>query len=204
MPFFFSVSASVLQCIILSTLFLVGTSYMDKNVCVVLAVVFRQLFLLTVTLWFRWLCRKSLWLTADDRISDQTGFSDASVDGLGTLTRLNSIADTVKCFGYNIILAWAHVSQSNETLMANHGAWILSGRPIGLLPKSPYTQNLIDIWLWVLTITQHFAWVSRVYFCESLAVYKLIYSNHVFLHNTEAQRRFHQGLHWRTFALIFY
>lgn len=176
------------RCILSSTLFLVGTSYIGDFihgqssyssyiVCVVLAVVFS----VSCSCWL-WLCDSDDFAgnpcdwRADDRISDQTGFWDASVDGLGTLTRLNSIADIVKCFGYNITLAWAHVSQSNETLMANHGAWIISGRPIGLNHR---TQNLIDIRLWVLTITQQFAWV-RASFCKSL-YYKLLYSNHVFL-----------------------
>lgn len=74
---FLCLVSSVSQCILLSILLIAGTSYMSckhKSVCVVLAVVFWQLFLLTVTLWFRWLCRKSLWLKADDSISDQTGF----------------------------------------------------------------------------------------------------------------------------------
>lgn len=143
-----------------------------KSVCVVLTLVFWQLFLLTVTLWFQWLCRKSLWLTADDSISDQTRLLHASVDSLGTLTRLNSIADAVNCFGYNArVLGWVHVFSFNEALMARHGVWIISGHPMGLLPEAPYTQNIIQRWLWILTNTEHFAWVSiRAYLQKSCSI----------------------------------
>lgn len=127
-------------------------SWMNKSACVVFAVVFWQLFLLTVTLWFWWLCQKSLtdgWWQhlRSDRLLDASVYTNG-------LTRLNSIADAVNCFGYCAsIFTWAHVWQSNETLMGRHSAYIISGRLMGWLPmdawvaqsKWPYTQMTVSL-----------------------------------------------------------